>query len=138
MNIQILNIKEPSLFGRGDTFSAVRISYAPDRRYAVAEIIPNELFVAVKIIRFDGDMPVGEYVDYYEFDNCIPMAIRFTVLWGYIKYGFCKLNLYAPEKVNEFGGSLDKTVKRFYFDRDLYKRSYEEINGVPCKKRDCD
>lgn len=50
-------------------------------------------------------------------------------------HGFCKLRLWAPERVKEFSGHFDKTLKRFYFDRELYKASYEEINGVPFEGR---
>ena len=63
------------------------------------------------------------------------MMMRFSVDWNCIKYGFCKLNLFAPELSDEFGGYLDGTVARFYFDWELYKKCYEELNGVPCNKK---
>ena len=79
---------------------------------------------------------IGNYVNHYSYDNDIPMLMKFTVDWGCIRYGFCKLNLWAPELVNEFGGSADKTAARFYFDWELYKTCYEELNGVPCERKD--
>ena len=52
-----------------------------------------------------------------------------------IEYGFCTVNLWAPELVNEFGGSFDKTLKRFTFDWELYKECYEKRHGVPCRRK---
>ncbi len=136
MTVQINDLKKGVVPGGGDTFDAFRVSTDPERRYAVVELIPNALFVAVRITSIDDRRLVGNYVNHYSCDNDIPMLMKYTVDWSCIRYGFCKLNLWAPELVNEFGGSAGKTAARFYFDWELYKTCYEEINGVPCERKD--
>ncbi|MBQ3264231.1 MAG: hypothetical protein IJH07_00500 [Ruminococcus sp.] len=138
MKVQIINIPQNlHLIPRQhEPFDAYGVSKDPDSRYAVIEASQNSLFIAVKVVSCDNDLLVGEYVDHYRFDNDIPMMMKYTVLWDCIRYGFCKLNLWAPEMADEFSGYFDQTVKRFYFDWELYKKCYEDINGVPCKKQD--
>ena len=79
-------------------------------------------------------MLVGEYVDHYYYDNYDCYLINYTIDWSYMKYGFCKLICSMPEIPSEFY----RTVKRFYFDFELYKNNYEKENGVPCPKKDHD
>ena len=134
MKVNIQNI--PQSLCTDEPFEAYSVSTDPDNRYAVVEAFSNCLFIAVKIVSRDDDLLVGEYVNHYEFHNDIPMLTKFTVYWDCIRYGFCKLDLWAPEMADRFGGYYSKTVARFYFDWELYKKCYEEINGVPCEKQD--
>ena len=118
------------------SFPAVRVSTDPEQRYAVAEK-RGGLFVAFRLSSCDGESMTGEYLNHYRYDySDIPMLQGITADWSCIEYGFCKLNLFAPEMVNEFGGSFDKTLCRFYFDWERYKICYEKINGVACTRQD--
>lgn len=135
MKVKINNLKNKALHLNSDIIDATNVFLDPECQNAVFEVARNELFVAVRIISRDNELLVGEYVNHYVYSNDVPMLFKFTVDWECIKYGFCKLNLWAPELANEFGGCFDKTVKRFYFDWDRYKTCYEEINGIPCKKK---
>ncbi len=137
MAVQITNIPK-GVIPNGESsikMDSPNISLSPGGDYAVIEIFHNELFIAVNVLFCDQESLSGEYVDHFLYFDDKPMLMRFTTDWNNIKYGFGKLVLWAPEKANEFGGSFDKTVKRFYFDWDLYKRSYEELHGVPFKKK---
>ena len=80
-------------------------------------------------------MIIGEYVDHYETYSDDLMLMSYHVECGCIDWGFAKLVLWAPEMADKWNGYFENTVHRFYFDRELYKRSYEEKNGVPCPKR---
>ena len=135
MKIKINGMTKPVPGIRGGTAEARKVWTDPEGRYAVAEIFTDELYLALKIEETDGETLTGEYVDRYERANDVPMLMRFTVDWGCIRYGFCKLLLWAPELAEEAGGGFEKTVKRFYFDRELYEKSYEELNGVPYGKK---
>ena len=134
MKVQISCIKNEIYHKGADAFDAVSVSTDPERRYAVAEIAPRK-YVAIRITAYSDECVAGEYVDHYFWDDDTPELQSFSTDWSCIPYGFCKLRLWAPEKVREFGGHFDKTLKRFYFDRELYKASYEEINGVPFEDR---
>ncbi|MBQ7547170.1 MAG: hypothetical protein IJT41_09430 [Clostridia bacterium] len=131
MKVQIKNIKKSILRNPDGIAEAHSISTDPSSKYAVIEVFRNELYVAVKIEEYNRDILIGEYVDSYSRCNDIPMLLRFKVSWDCIQYGFCKLLLWAPENC-----VYEKTVARFYFDWNLYKKSYEAINGVPCTKKD--
>ena len=134
MKVQINNIDRRVYREDTDVFDAVSISADPERRYAVAEVSPHK-FVAVRITASDDEHLTGEYVDHFFWDDDTPELQSFSIDWGCIHYGFCKLKLWAPERLVEFGGRADKTLKRFYFDRELYKARFEEINGVPFDER---
>lgn len=103
----------------GDSFEAVSVSMDPQRRYAVTEVFTEELFIFVKVISVDETELKGVYLDHYLCTYATPMLMRFSVNWEHADAGFCKLRLWAPELVNEFGGSFEKTVKRFRFDDKL-------------------
>ncbi len=135
MKVVIRNLKKPLAITRTDTFEATWVSMDSEKRYAVAEIYKNETYVALNIISVDDDILVGEYVDRFEYpEDDTPMLMDFTVSWNCIKYGFCKLIMWAPELVNRYG-NFSHTAKRFYFDWELYKKSYEDIHGVPCIRK---
>ena len=131
MKVQIKNMKKGLRYNLSDIIEAYRVYTDPSSKYAVIEVYQNELFVAVIIEEDNQNILVGKYVDHYSRYNDVPMLLKFTVSWDCIKYGFCKLILWAPEE-----GYFDQTVARFYFDWQLYKESYEAINGVPCNKKD--
>ena len=135
MKVRINNLKEGIVRGTSHTFEAFGVSMDPERRYAVAEIYHNELFVAMRTESDEDGVLTGDYVDHFSSRITVPMLESYSVNWDCIKYGFCKLVLRAPERAKEFGGSFSGTVKRFYFDRDLYREKYEEINGVPYRKK---
>ena len=63
MTVQINDLKKGVVPGGGDTFDAFRVSTDPERRYAVVELIPNALFVAVRITSIDDRRLVGNYVN---------------------------------------------------------------------------
>ena len=111
----------------------IRVSASPDQRYAVAETSPG-VFVAMKVTSLDEDLLIGEFVNSCVYSVDTPMLNSIFVDWGCIGFGFCKLILWAPEWVNEFGG-FENTIERFYFDWELYKTCYEKLHGVPCKKK---
>ena len=115
MKVRIINSKSSHII-EGKTYEAVSVSMDPQKKYAVAEIFPNELFAAVYVSSVENDGLTGEYVDSWENLYDVPMLQKFSVDWAYIGQGFCKLRLWAPELVNEFGGSFEKTVKRFRFE----------------------
>ncbi len=136
MKVVIYNIKEGITHENPRLFETNKVSVDPENRYAVVEV-QNGLFVAIKITSSKDGLLTGEYVDHYwAYDSDIPILQKYTVSWENITNGFCKLVLWAPEKVNKFGGSFEKTVKRFYFDWERYKHRYEELNGVQCPKND--
>ncbi len=132
MKVRIENMKEGLLRGKGP-YEAYGVSLDPEGKYAVAELFRNELFVALTVTSRDEEMLTGEYAGHFSFDNDIPTLLCFSVDWTYIGYGFCKLVLWAPE---EIGGIHSGTVRRFWFDRALYRARYEELNGVPPKRKD--
>ena len=136
MKIRIIN---PQAAGSAEEilFEADSVSADPGGRYAVAKA-GYGLYLAFRITSRSGDTVTGEYVNHfrYDLDDDIPMLRSITVDWNCIEYGFCKLDLFAPEMVNEFGGSFDKTICRFYFDWERYRTCYEKNNGVPCTKQD--
>ena len=134
MRVRIRNLKPGLIFSGVDTFENVTVSMDPERRYAVAEVYPVELFVAVKILSLEDGLLDGDYLDHYSFSP-EPMLMKFTADWGSMEYGFCKLRLWAPELANEFGGAFERTVRRFYFDWDRYTARYQEQCGVPCPKK---
>ena len=107
------------------------VFFSPDRRYSVIKI-HNCLFIAVRVTDADDLSLNSEYVDCYSYDGYDePMPQKLRIDWNCICYGFCKLCLWAPEL-----DKYDVTLHRFYFDRELYERKYEEINGVPYRKKD--
>lgn len=123
------------LAGRGNAFEPAGISADPEGRYAVLELFPSELFVAAEILRReDGEMRC-RYVNHFFWQDDVPMLLKFSVDWSCLRYGFCKLDLWAPEAPGP-DGSFSRTVKRFYFNWELYKACYEEIHGVPCERED--
>lgn len=91
--------------------------------------------MAVKVLSRDDGLLVGDYVNACHYSSDEPMLQKISVDWSCIEYGFCTVNLWAPELVNEFGGSFDKTLKRFTFDWELYKECYEKRHGVPCRRK---
>ena len=135
MRVIIKKARDGILPKNTDIFDAESVSFDLEKRYAVAELYKKELFIALKVISDKNDILTGEYADHYTSSDAEAMLTKYSVDWGNIKYGFCKLELWAPELANKFGGSFSKTVKRFYFDFELYKTKYEKINGVPCKKK---
>lgn len=134
MKVKILNIDNRIFRNSSESFNAIQVSVDPKHQYAVVEIIPQKL-VALHITSWDDGLLTGEYVDHFFWDDDTPEIRSFTVDWNYIQYGFCKLILWAPERINENGGQSSHTVKRFYFDCELYKERYEEINGIAYKKQ---
>ena len=120
MKALITNIPSRIYPGQDYPLEVYRISMDPKQRYAVLEIHPNKVFVAVKILSFQNDkeMLVGEYVDYCNCDVDGIMNLKFSLNWSGIDNSVCTLNLWAPELVNKFGGSFDKTVKAFNFSDD--------------------
>lgn len=102
------------------------VSLSPDKRYAVVRY-RSYLYIAVRVASLDEELLTGEFVDsyYYSPDDDFVLAMP-EIAWNWIHYGFCKLILWAPESVNEFGGFFDGTLCRFYFDRELYERKKKE------------
>lgn len=135
MEIQISGLDERTFGSDTKTFDARFVSVEPDKKYAVVQD-PFYRYIAMRITSRGDDMMTGEYVDhcygYIDEDEC--MLRKYEVEWGCLCYGFCKLRLWAPDMIERFGGSYTKTVKRFYFDKALYKEKYEELHGVPCEK----
>lgn len=139
MIVKINNIKKYIISGISDTLETNKIPKEqifkdPKGKYAVVEIFKKEAYIGLKIISDENEMLVGEYVDHYYYDNYDCYLINYTIDWSYMKYGFCKLIRSMPEIPSEFY----RTVKRFYFDFELYKNNYEKENGVPCPKKDHD
>ena len=136
MRVHIINMDKNIIYGsERDTFDAYSVSFDPEKRYAVIELFANELFIAAKVTAIEDDLLTAEYVNYYRGSGDNPSLEKYTVYWSTIKYGFCKLDLFAPEQAYRFDGFFSGTVARFYFDWDLYVRCYEELNGVPCRKK---
>lgn len=135
MKVKINNLKEGIVRGDDDTFEAISFSKDPTGRYAVVNIRYKEIYFAIKIISEDDDMIIGEYVDHYETYSDDLMLMSYHVEWGCIDWGFAKLVLWAPEMADKWNGFFEHTVHRFYFDWELYKRSYGEKHGVPYPKK---
>lgn len=87
-----------------------------EARFAVVEVFRKELFVAVEITANEDGVLTGEYIDYYQFREPVPLLARFAVDWTYSSSKGCKLKLWAPELANQFGGRFEQTVKRFRFE----------------------
>ena len=106
------------------------LELGPGGIYAVVTWRERELMIAIRVEEESPESLAGSFVDAYsiEFDEI--MLYRFRLDWRWIIFGFCKVVLWAPEKVNEFGGVFEKTVHRFYFDRELYKRRVHERHGL--------
>ena len=137
MRVSINNLPADLIRGEDGPFEAVSVSMAPDGRYAVVEAVREALFVAVNVISCEDGVLVGDFVNYcWTSAPDIPMMYSINTDWSYIGEGYCKLVLFAPEMVNEFGGRFDKTISRFYFDWELYKKCYEKRHGIPCDKPD--
>ena len=136
MRLTLLDPADGQIRVKKGPWEPVSLSRSPDGRYAVAEIFANELFVALEILDEDGEDLVGRYVDHFTDMDIVPMLKRYSVDWSCICYGFAKLVLFAPEMSEEFGGYFDQTMRRFWFDRELYERKYLEMHGVPAPHRD--
>ena len=136
MKITIRNMKKGLVSASACTFEPVSLSVDPSGRYAVAELYAGELFVAARILSRTENELVCDYVNYYSCFNDVPMLMKFTVNWDCLQWGFAKLERWAPELAAENDGFFDATVKRFYFDWELYKRCYQERHGVPCDRED--
>ena len=134
----VINNLKAGILNHYDGFvEAVSYSMSPDKKYAVIEVYRDLLYIAVNVVSFEDGVLVGDYVNYTW--TSAPdelMLYHFVIDWDFIRNGYCKLILFAPEMVNEFGGSFQKTIKRFYFDWELYKRCYEKRYGIPCTKQD--
>ena len=111
-----------------------RVFSDPSGKYAVLEVFPCRLFVAVRAAGSDGDVMIGDYVNHCYYDDEPPRFLSFSVEWEWLRFGFCKLTVSDPDMCVKHGGMDLFTVARFYFDEALYRASYEEINGVPCPK----
>ena len=129
-NVQITGNYKMIPWYNGGIVRATKIFIEPENRFAIIELIKG-LFVAVKIESMDHGVLVGSYIDHItdSFDDEI-MLYKHDADWSNIPFGFFKLTCWAPEKMNEHNGSSYFTVKRFYFDKELYRNKYEEINGV--------
>ena len=134
-NIKINGLKPWIVPGNRNVFENCTVYIDPSGKYAVAEVFRKELYIAIVIESAADDLLVGKYVDHYSSFNDTPMLMTFSVDWSCIGFGFCKLRLWAPELANEHGGFFEHTAARFYFDWELYKSSYERINGVPCTRK---
>ena len=106
------------------------LELGPGGFYAVVTWRRRELMIALQVEEEDPESLTGTFVDAYSIEFDEVMLYRFSLDWHWINLGFCKVVLWAPEKVNEFGGVFDKTVHRFYFDRDLYQRRVHERHGL--------
>ena len=126
MKIQIPDLPE-GLLHREAQYEALHVFTDPEERCAVAELAAGELFVALRILSREGEDLRGSYVDHYRYDDAeLPALRKFTVLWDQMDFGFCKLDLWDPEGPVQRDGGFHRTVKRFYFDRELYEASREE------------
>lgn len=67
----------------------------------------KQLYIAVKIISYDNDIMVCDYVDHYSDYNDYVMLMKYSIDWKYIKYGFCKLIFWAPEMAVKWNGSFN-------------------------------
>lgn len=135
VKVKINGLAKGIIWEHTDIFDVTNISMDPEHRYAVLEIYPKELFAAVKVISDEGDLLICQYVAHYASYNDDPVLMKYIVNWDCMKYGFCKLILWAPEMSQQLGGRSYRTVKRFYFDWELYKTDYEKRYGVPCLKK---
>lgn len=124
MTIKILNFKHPCYNQSG--IDAIKTWISPDKRYAVAGIFRGGYYVAGKVIEYDDshDTLIIDFVDCLSRSDDVYIFGGINVDWSYMKYGFCKLICWNIE-TNQYRNS------RFYFDPELYKQKYEEINGIP-------
>ena len=105
------------------------VSFSPDGRYAVLEIRPGELFAAFFVEETEGDTVRGRYAGYAWIDGDGLYLRKTWIEWEWIEYGFCKLRLWAPEEKPVQPGVFERTVARFWFDRELYEKKKQELHG---------
>ena len=120
MKVKVLNSKAIT----SDEFVNIHDFWvSPDERYAIIEVYVDELFLVVEVILNSEDsMTVRTIRERWHMNE--PDIFRYKVDWSCMKYGFCKLDTRSME-------SDETKTERFYFDPDLYKRTYEEMHGVP-------
>lgn len=124
----------PGLRRTGGAFDAQLVTRSPDGRYAVAQVLGGESFVAFEVeSEADGQL-AGRFVDAYLDLDVVPMLKSYRVDWSHIDWGFAKLILFAPEQSERFKGCFEGTVRRFWFDRPLYERRYLEKFGIPSRR----
>ena len=91
------------------------ISFSPDHKHAVIEVINNYLFVAVNIEQSNGESLDASYVDhYFNLSDELPMLQRMIISWAH-RSGHCRLILWCPEMANNYKGSFEHVVKCFHF-----------------------
>lgn len=130
----IINRPDAVSGGSQSILEPISVSMDPERRYAVVETRPSD-FTALTVTSLDDELLIGDYVDHYSWSTDVPMLYSFIVSWDCIRFGFCKLILWAPELSNKNGGDFFQTARRFYFDRELYRASREALHGVPGEAR---
>ena len=124
----------PGLHRTGGAFDAQLVIRSPDGRYAVAQILGGESFVAFEVESQEDGRLAGRFVDAYLDLDVVPMLKSYRVDWSHIDWGFAKLILFAPEQSERFKGAFEGTVHRFWFDRPLYERRYLEKFGIPSRR----
>lgn len=123
MKIRILNFEHK--YNNPDGVDSIKEWISPDEKYAIVEVFYPENFVAGKIEKLD--MEKGEMTLYRIDELCTDtddVDLRFySVDWSDMPNGFFKLRSRSVEsyKVKSY---------RFYFDPELYKQKYKELNGV--------
>jgi len=124
MTITLLNCKY--LHEAVDTRNALRTWVSPDERFAVAEVFGSGYFAAGEIVAFQKELQqmTLRCIDELRVDFDEPELYSCDVSWSTMPYGFCKLRRLRYE-------TLEERTFRIYFDPELYKAKYEELNGVP-------
>ena len=108
---------------RADGYISVpEIWYSPDGKYAVVELFRGEVYVAVRVQEVNETWLICAYVDRYEDWNVEVDFRGYSVEW-WLSCGFAKLHCFGME--SGFAG----TVKRFYFDRQLYEKKCRGKSG---------
>ena len=97
--------------------------YSPDQKYAVAQF-NSEVLAVLAIESITADTVTASCLKRMCFSVSDEDFLIFSVRW-YMAYGFLKICADSMEY-----GCLG-TLRRFYFDPELYKRAYQEVNGVP-------
>lgn len=118
-----------SIYNREEYHEVSKLWISPDERYMIVEWYKSELYVFVSVDKVIDDTYVGNFIEVYE-PHYMDIDLRvYSADWSCMKYGFCKLMLFEMES------GFDGCVKRFYFDKELYIRSYEEETGRKFKKK---
>lgn len=79
MKIKINGLKKGVVYGNKDTLDVSGISMDSEHKFAVAEDFRNELYIAVKIISYENDILICEYVDHYSESDDYVMLMKYSI-----------------------------------------------------------